>query len=169
MTTMNPNDYSLQEQIQRLADGSLAFEERARLLRKIEGEHPENWRDVALLLVERDVLSEATRANASAKHPAASPGSWLAAACVALGCFLLGWTVRPGGAPEAVASGNPTLSVPSEPAYPVPSPSLVRAANAQLAPTGYEASLLTRYVRTNLDGREVVIPVSQVRLDYRGL
>jgi hypothetical protein len=168
MTTMKTED-SLQDQIQRLADGDLAFAQRAALLRSIDGEHPENWRNVALALVERDILSEATTAKPQTRA-IATLGGWLAAACVALGCFLLGWLARPQGTGNApiATSAPPAVTAPALD-YPVPSSSLVREANAQLAPTGYEASLLTRYVKTHLDGREIVIPVSQVRLHYRGL
>jgi len=170
MTAME-TDASLQEQIQRLADGGLDFEGRTTLLRDIDADHPLHWRDVALALVERDLLAEAATAKPQAR-PAAATGPWLAAAGVALGCFLLGWVAHPHDAVESAATT--AVAVPPAPVeaaleYPVPSASLVREANARLAPTGYEASLLTRYVRTHVDGREVVIPVSQVRLDYRGL
>ncbi len=164
---MIPED-SLQEQIQQLALGRLAFEERASLLRNIDGEHPENWRTLALALVERDILREATFEESHVR-PFAAKGAWLAAACVALGCFLLGWLSRPQDSRDTVAATAPATTVDSALEYPVPSATLVREANARLASTGYEASLLTRYVRTNLEGRVVVIPLSQLRLDYRGL
>lgn len=167
MTTMK-TDTSLPEQIQRLADGDLDFAGRALLLRAIDADHPHYWRDVALALVERDILAEAATAK-SQSRPAVAAVSWLAAACVALGCFLIGWVARPQTAMETVVAPPGPAALGNPLTYPVPSASLVREANAKLAPTGYEASLLTRYVRTNRDGREVVIPVSQVRLDYRGL
>lgn len=165
-----PNNHN--EQIQRLADGQLGFEERARLLREIDRGHISKWREVALMLVERDILAEASVGSVSTRKAPATFARLAVAACLAIVCFALGrmMNAQPAGVQEVAQSVPASLPpLKSEAAYPVPSPALLLSTNEQLASSGYEASMLTRYVRANLDdGRQVVIPVSQVLLGYRG-
>jgi len=167
------------EEIQLLADGRLDHESRTRLLRRIDASEEPHWRELALALVERDVVRDALQleqpvAVAPAARGRRSPLLLAVAACVALGCFFLGWQMKPAAESSAdavvtVDSPKPLVLDEEEP-EPQTIASIVAQANRQLAPTGYQASLFTRLVKTSLeDGREVMIPVSQVVLDHRGL
>jgi hypothetical protein len=64
---------SCTESIQRLADSELSDTERTALLRKIDDETPERWRDVALCLLGTRLVAEGLRSNAAAPLAAAAP------------------------------------------------------------------------------------------------
>lgn len=170
--------YPLSSEIQAFVDGELDHAAGTNLLRELDNATPSNcrWRELSLALVERDLLRSAFAAAGERETVVPSRrslwASWatFAAACLALGCFALGWQLKP--APPMVADSSPASErAGADPASPPVSPtSIVERANAELSDTGYEASLVTRFVRTSLkDGGEAVIPISQVMLDYRGL
>jgi len=166
---MKETDNTITTQIQSLVDGGLNFDERSQLLREIDIERPNGWRDVALAFVEREILAEATQVEAPSGKPVVA--FWVAAAaCLTLAGFALGWVLHPEAVTSpGIAQNAPAAVASKETNLPLPSPDILRSANEKLAPTGYGASMVTRYVRAELaDGKQLVIPVSQVMLGYRG-
>ena len=166
---MKETENTITPQIQPLVDGELTFDARAKLLRIIDTEQPSAWRDVALAFVEREILAEAVKLKMRSSRPVTA--FWVAAAaCLALGCFALGRGMRSDAdSPPRIAQPASAIAAAEPEYYPKPSPALLRSTNERLASTGYEASMLTRYVRADLeDGNQIVIPVSQLLLGYRG-
>ena len=181
--TTTTNDHQIEtdplaDEIQALADGRIEGGSRSHVLRKIDAcDRPSRWRDLALAMVERDLIGEALSIGNQPVTiaPVRRKRVWpaLAACLVMAACFCLGRISDRG----ATDSGQLVQDGPAERAGQRPDQKLsmapsaiVERANQQLAETGYEASLFTRFLRTNLeDGREVIIPISRVMLGHRGL
>jgi len=113
----NPPSQDLAIQIQRLADDALDDASRTRLLRELDLEEPERWRDLALALLEARLLTGALQRNAIAVPALVSwPRRALAlAAAVALGAFL-GFAAFPRSTKDTVAVNSPPVSAPGSPA-----------------------------------------------------
>ena len=184
--------------IQRLADGSLDENDRRDTLNWIEQSAPCYWRDLALAFVEGQVLREASSSEAELtalpplRHNTETALRWKKwatagiAAILAIGMFVAGFSAnslnsvagstqqkRPFETSSArVATPPPTPSSTVPAAYSTTgvarSAAAVRKLNAAIAQSGYEASLITRYVSQKLDdGGRMVIPVNKVIVRQR--
>ncbi|MEZ5329420.1 MAG: hypothetical protein R3F19_30605 [Verrucomicrobiales bacterium] len=191
-------EHTLSDNIQKLADGTLTESERRETLLWIEQSAPCYWRDLALAFAEAQIVREAALAGLSEhefaslpplkKRTRAAGWKWGAAACACAGMFVAGSIVNSDrdSPPRVVSAAQDKVPGPSDASATVedrqqpfaskihPSPDLARSAaavrklNAAIADSGYEASLITRFVsRKTDDGGRIVIPVNKMIVRQR--
>jgi hypothetical protein len=180
--------------IDRLVDGELTEGERQLLLARLDADPSrDGWRRCALAFLEAQVWCEAfgPAARAAAPIDAAQPprgrfrwAARLAMAAGVLGAFTLGWLARGESTPEtpvAVAPVQPTPALVAAPPEPAAAPvtdadnaadgsaALPESVFAYWERQGFQVERQQRVISLGLDnGRNVPLPVSEVRLRYVG-
>lgn len=114
---------NISERIQRLIDDELDNAGRTQLLRHLDKESPESWRDLALGLLEARMLADALRAGPRAVDPstpvaAPRPQRWLLGLAAALVlCVGFGLLLSPSPQNPPLAMGTPAEEGVAPPSY----------------------------------------------------
>ncbi len=163
---MNDSEFDVQRQIQRLADHELSEDEKDELFLELDMADNEDWRALALALIERDEIRDVLSSRTVAPKVVAMR-SWVPriaalVACLALG-FLAGASISDSVEEPHVALQHLPEPLPSSATMDPPEP-VSTVAPLFVESSGYDITVRNRLIRAEGHDRVVYVPVREIEL-----
>ena len=156
------------ETITRLIENELSDLERSQVLASLDQEEPEQWRTLALGLLERQLITDALKQLAGQAQEKATKSSsfltWAARAALVILGLTLGFT-----APRLIGEKNLEVTHQAKPEHPLKG-GVQEPETAPLMHNEEEAPAPIRggYITANFqDGSQLIVPVSHIAVQAR--